>query len=447
MEYLGGKQEYAAPVPAIPPMHFADKIIPLHSYDDTMTNRAVMLECTMRFGDVLDPNKLRLSLEKLLSRPDWRKLGARLRLNARGRLEYHIPEVFDEKRPAISFSHTQYNVEIDKHAVGARLPRPTALPAALLNAWIAVLDGRDADVPPLHGVTRDPLATLGLQPHEPYALEDRRLGPWEMILFVLLYFWNTVIMHRGTETRMACIPARHVKTLHQGALADLASQSNGDEKKKPFVSEGDVISGWMTRLALRHLRGTNQTVSIMNALGMRTALAKDLLPATSAYVGNAVGGVYALIPMRELFSRPLGYVASVIRRSIVEQGTREQVEARAAVDREAHRRRTRAIFGDARMTPVMFSNWNKAKFFETDFSAAVVRPGTVDAATRANKPGRPSYIQPNGLVSHLSTQNSFLIVGKDAEGNYWVSGTLRRGLWAQVQEAMDSEPEFRSIVD
>ncbi|KAI1378576.1 hypothetical protein F4677DRAFT_371387 [Hypoxylon crocopeplum] len=487
-----------------PPLTIAsDTVVPLHRFDDTPVNRMVIVEFTMRFDDVLDPDKLRLSLEKLLSRRDWRKLGARLRLNADDRLEYHIPDSFDEKRPAFAFSHVAHNSEIARHPTGNRLPKATAKPTvlsdpeeyapllrrwgaprrlddylysdapqlslhivsftdativslswphtlldamgrrALLDAWIAVLEGRDDDVKPLHGVLHDPLLTLGSNPQEPYVLAHRRLSPLQALLFAISYIWMTLFWWRGEDTRMVCVPAAHVKALHQGARDYLAAQCDEDEKVKPFVSEGDVLSGWVTRLALLHLRHTDQTVSIMNAFGMRSVLANDLLPPTHAYVGNAVAGVYAFVSMRDLFARPLGYVASAVRRSIAEQGTRAQVEARVAVDRAAGRRGKSAMYGDQNMVPVMVSNWSKAKFFETDFSAAVVRPGA-DPAKRANKIGRPSYIQPNGRMTGIPTRNSFPIVGKDAAGNYWLSGTLQRGLWRGVQEAMDTEHNYFS---
>lgn len=37
----------------------------------------------MHFHDILDENKLADALWKLIDRPGWRKIGARLRLNAR----------------------------------------------------------------------------------------------------------------------------------------------------------------------------------------------------------------------------------------------------------------------------------------------------------------------------------------------------------------------------
>ncbi|KAI1136067.1 hypothetical protein F5Y05DRAFT_392812 [Hypoxylon sp. FL0543] len=478
----------------------SDTVVPLHRFDDVSINRKVIVEYTMKFDDVLDPDKLRLSLEKLLSRRDWRKLGARLRLNTDNKLEYHIPDVFDEKRPAFTFSHAEHNIEISRHPTGSRIPRATPQPTVLgdpedyapllrrwsaprqlsdylysdlpqlslhivsftdatvvslswphtlldamgrkelLDAWIAVLEGRDEDVKPLHGVLHDPLESLGMDPHEPYVLAHRLLSPLQALMFAASYIWS-IFWSPVEETRMLCVPASHVHCLHRGALDYLAAQSDPDEKVKPFVSEGDVLSSWITRLALLPLRRTDQTVSIMNAFGMRSALANDLLPPTHAYVGNAVAGVWAFVSMQDLFARPLGHTAAAVRRSIAEQGTRQQVEARAAVDLAASKKGKSAVYGDPAMAPVMISNWSKAKFFETDFSAAVVRPG-LDPAKRANKVGRPSYIQPNGLVNGMPRRNTFPIVGKDATGNYWLSGTLRKGLWKGVQEEMDTEHNY-----
>jgi hypothetical protein len=69
--------------PIAPERVATDEVIPLSSRDDTMPNRAVALEFTMVFDDVMDAEKLSGALWKLLERPGWRKLGARLRLTVR----------------------------------------------------------------------------------------------------------------------------------------------------------------------------------------------------------------------------------------------------------------------------------------------------------------------------------------------------------------------------
>lgn len=58
-----------------------DTVIPVHSFDDNKFIRPLVMYLLMRFDDVLDAQALRTSLEKLLSRDGWRRLGARLRLN------------------------------------------------------------------------------------------------------------------------------------------------------------------------------------------------------------------------------------------------------------------------------------------------------------------------------------------------------------------------------
>jgi len=60
-----------------------DDVYPLHMLDDTKTLRGIVVTWTLRFDDVLDADKLRDSLSRLLDIGDWRKLGGRLRLNVR----------------------------------------------------------------------------------------------------------------------------------------------------------------------------------------------------------------------------------------------------------------------------------------------------------------------------------------------------------------------------
>lgn len=67
--------------PSAPETIPTDTIIPLFERDDSTTNRAVALEFTMVFDDVLDADKLGDALWRLLEKPGWKKLGARLRLN------------------------------------------------------------------------------------------------------------------------------------------------------------------------------------------------------------------------------------------------------------------------------------------------------------------------------------------------------------------------------
>jgi hypothetical protein len=65
--------------PTEQPTDPTDTVIPLYDFDDNSIYRNVLLYITLRFDDVLDPEKLRQSLERLMEIGDWRKLGARIR--------------------------------------------------------------------------------------------------------------------------------------------------------------------------------------------------------------------------------------------------------------------------------------------------------------------------------------------------------------------------------
>jgi hypothetical protein len=56
-----------------------DDIYPVHMLDNTKTLKNIVVTWTLRFNDVLDADKLHLSLSRLLEIGDWRKVGGRLR--------------------------------------------------------------------------------------------------------------------------------------------------------------------------------------------------------------------------------------------------------------------------------------------------------------------------------------------------------------------------------
>ncbi|KAI0508451.1 hypothetical protein F5B22DRAFT_620629 [Xylaria bambusicola] len=488
------------PKPQAPPAVATDTIVPMHHMDDNNINRSMVVMFMMRFDDVLDPEKLKGSLEKLLSRDDWRKLGTRIRLNEKGKLDCHIPEKFDEKRPAVGFSQVKYDVEIGKHPLASRLPRASSRPAVvgdpeefrslmrredgpkclndyiyrdepqlsmhivsfedatlvtlswlhtfldamgrreLMQAWIAVLEGRDSDVKPLLGVYDDPLKDFGLKPQQPFMYAHQRVTGWKKAIFVMRYIFE-LVWYPKEESRIVCLPAAHMQKIRADAMADLELQDKGDGKK-PFVSDGDLVSGWITRLFIQQLERPSSTrkIQIMNAFGLRATLANDLLPSNSAYVANAVTGVYALVSAKDLLTKPLSFVASEIRRSIAEQGERSQLEARRAIDRVSIEKTGQAsLFGDAWMRMIIISNWTKGRFFENDFSAAVVKPGIPEnSPERSSQVGRPSYIQTGGYSDNtFSLRNAFPIIGKDHAGNYWLMGSLRKGIWPKIEEVLN----------
>jgi hypothetical protein len=63
-----------------PPPVETDDIYPTHMLDGAEAIKGIVIVWTLRFNDVLDADRLHVTLTKLLEIGDWRKLGGRLRL-------------------------------------------------------------------------------------------------------------------------------------------------------------------------------------------------------------------------------------------------------------------------------------------------------------------------------------------------------------------------------
>lgn len=124
-----------------------DQVIPFHALDDGYVNRHVVMEASYRFDDVLDVDRLRLALHRLMQRDGWKKLGARIRQNASSqsgihfsplhladrlqkqkKLEYILPCEYDEKRPPFLWLHEKFEKTIAEHPKASRLPRASHTP-------------------------------------------------------------------------------------------------------------------------------------------------------------------------------------------------------------------------------------------------------------------------------------------------------------------------------
>ncbi|KAF2827612.1 hypothetical protein CC86DRAFT_455222 [Ophiobolus disseminans] len=495
--------------PVAPERIPTDIVIPVFEQDAQFQFHSISLEITMRFDSVLDADKLHAALWKLLERPGWRKLGARLRKNTLGRLEYHIPARYTKDRPPVNFSYTTEALKISEHPVGARLPRPTGKlevfgeagnfriltpeqsnttllehwtlsdrPALglhistfedatlvtivwlhtvmdalalreLLRAWQAVLDGREEHVPDYIGYDSNPLAEL-VEPHdtkitkqieqernkkselqqsEEYIVAPKLLSHISFARFIFRYIWE-LIWYPAEEGRMLFIPSSYFSRIKSSAFADLASlpkeeitYNNSTSKPTPFLSDGDILTAWTMRL----LASTNpqianshpsRTIALMNVFGMRDLLrstAPQLLPQRGAYVHNCVTTIWSHFSVQGFLEMPLGHVAARIRADLVVQSTRAQVEAGQRI---LYANKGSALYGKGDMALTTMTNWDKAKLYETDFSAAIVR----------GKSGKPDYLHVYATSARgVAVRGSANIVGKDGAGNWWVSSVFRTG--------------------
>ncbi|RMZ70519.1 family regulatory [Pyrenophora seminiperda CCB06] len=501
------------------------------THDDTPANRVKSIEYTMLFPSVLSAPLLASSLSTLLSKPGWRKLGARLRLNAStGRLEYHIPTSYTASYPPINFTQKSYDMNLADHPIGRQFPTVdkdsehvqvfdnlnslrsltqtqgstvvmedwigtdkaqlglhvvnfkdktlvtlcwlhTLLDAmgrrALLEAWTAVLSGREGDVKDFWGWEEDPLEKLGMveegnEEREKVARKEQQVNGWLAWIpnfkpaFNYFYSWLFATDDKTQSGRMIYMPAAYLTRLRTRALHDLDSLhpsqitfNTASSPPKPFVSDGDILCAWLTQqLVSSSLARLNnsRSLTLINVLGLRDVLSKAsgaydvLLPKDKAYIGNATMGISSKFSIQDFLGMPLGHVAARIRKSLIEQGSREAVE-KAHRDMKLSKERV-APKEKNQVQPAVFvcTNWAKAGLFEIDFGGAVVSGGNDDAESmdRADR-GKPEYIHVYGTDTRGTGTGSEIegiscVVGRERKGGYWLAGILAKEFAANFEK-------------
>ncbi|KAJ5447453.1 hypothetical protein N7445_002274 [Penicillium cf. griseofulvum] len=474
-----------------------DRIIPLRYWDDLDYLRSLCHAFTFRFDDVLDTFKLEAALRRLMEIGDWGQIGARLRLNDHGKLEYHIPAHYDETRPAFTFTTTTYGMSIDDHPVGSQLPKanqdqsflsPSSdffasivchpdspreladwiytdrpqlhIHAALFqdatlltisyihtfadaisrtnffNAWIAVLRGQEKEVPAFIPYDHDPLYTLGKEaPKQSYSRIGRLLSGLNLVIFGLRYMFE-ILWFQKLEEHPIRLPGRSVNQMRETVLQELAATAPG--AKKPFVSEGDIVVAWWVRTVIKALKpAPDRTIMVMNVFNVWNLFPEWFPHGATGLVGNSFFYSYTLLVTSKILQDiNLKYVAITNRKALMEHRTKQQVEAMTAIQR-GNFMRAAPVVGDSKMLFMVATNQHKARYFETDWSAAVITPG-VPLSGRPHALGRPSYINDIEYCRGYPTRNVVRIIGKDAAGDWHLLFKTRAGAWPVIhQELMD----------
>ncbi|TLS22005.1 uncharacterized protein PpBr36_09636, partial [Pyricularia pennisetigena] len=479
-----------------PPRLSTDHVVPLHHFDNSDVLRRLMVGWAARFDAVLDPDALYQALEALIRRDGWRKMGGRLRLNSMGRLESHIPAEFTSSRPAVRFSPTVFDMAIDEHPLACKLPRatgdhasvqpgspdmmklfyPDGVPsgldyyiysdepqlrlyvvsfndatlvgmeaphvlgdimahAGIVKGWVDILHGREAEVPRFEGFRTDPLGEVVKRAETSQiagVLQDKILtGVW-YVMFVV-YFTLDIVLGPKMETRTLFFPASTVAKMREQALAELGRQGDGDDK--PFVSNGDVLTAWISKMAAKPLaaKAPRQDLTILNAINLRPRLSSSLDPA-AVYGQNMVVTYCGFTTLGEAVTTPLGVMAGEMRRSLVEQAGERELAAFAKMMWELGG--DRPISTSVKAYLFCFSNWARARFYHImDFSPAVVGN---DSRARAagHPPGKPVLFLSTTTGMTPLARYWFNITGNDLDGNHWAAAIVPRASIAAIEEGM-----------
>ncbi|PKK50836.1 hypothetical protein CI102_4473 [Trichoderma harzianum] len=439
------------------------------------------------FDDVLDPEKLRESLEGLVKREGWQRLGGRLRKNAAGEIEWHIPAEFTADRPAIAFAHIDHGMSAASHPAASKIPQPSTRPAVLgdpdnladlaweagyqpggisdyltsdrpvlglrvnsftdktivvlqnavrRGSWSSMLWGKTDQIPTPCGFDTDPFDAMAKDSRpitEQHVLSDKRVGFGGLLQWGLGYGVDMLV--RTKENRMVCIPETYWRVQLDKALEELCAEAiaKGEDASKVFLTENDILTAWTIRCIVSSTEmNSDRTVATSIAMSLRKAFEGDLIPpsAEHPYVGNAYGWANVLVKAGDVSSKPLSWLALQVRRAINEQGTREQHEAYHDMVRTSYSGLPVIVFGDGTMAQIGFSNWSKAGLFDLDFAPA-------RKTLKGDVPCRPSYVQENH--GPIKPADGWFIFGKDEKGNYWSSACRVKGQWAKFQAQIDDD--------
>lgn len=408
-------------------------------------------------------------------------------------MEIHVPRPFTAERPAVSYSHQSLDMDIEAHPVAKAFPKATKGPSiqpgpqdfrtfaamenapetiedfvytdapqlslyitsfnnatlvalswphtlmdvmgqqALLHSWSLVLARRESEVPPMLGAREDAIcaaADAPVEKEEEYSLGQKRLKGWAMAMFGLR-FAAGLLLNRVVETRTIFLPKKVVAKLQHQAQDEVATQD-----EKPFISEGDVLTAWAVRAVVSSLPQP-QPVAALHALNARFRLA-SLVQASGVYIQNMAVAAFTFISP-EVATGPLGPIALENRRHLMEQSTEPQV---LAYLRELRREQTASVdpatmlYGESNTLLMPFTNWTRANFFKTaDFSPALMRAGAT-GQSRSNPPGTIVFHHAQSMRQSPTVRNVIVVLGKDHDDNYWLTGTLLPPAWAKIEEEL-----------
>ncbi|KAL4800583.1 squalene cyclase [Aspergillus venezuelensis] len=323
-----------------------DRIIPLRFWDDMRHLRCFVLDLILRFDHVLDESKLEASLSRLMEINNWGQLGARLRRNSSGRLEYHIPAEYSADRTAFCFASIRYDMNTRDHALASRIPQSGTLNgrcglfpspsefapllrhpqapgsiegwihsdipqlfinvvhfedatfvtithlhtlfdafsvAAFLKAWTSVLAGREAEVPTFVPFEEDPLSMLG---YDEALAQNYALYQSVLSGLGLMIFGLRLVYElfwfRTLKEHIIRIPGNYVRRMQKTAMLELESISDPADRPD-FLSEGNIILAWWVRTMVKAFNPSpNRIIMVMNLMGILSILPDTILPQSTA---------------------------------------------------------------------------------------------------------------------------------------------------------------------
>lgn len=344
-------------------------------------------------------------------------------------LSVHVVSFTDATLVSLSWPHVLWD------ALGQR---------SLLQAWTAVLDGREEDVPSFVPYEEDPMLSVPgtAKPTDHVLYASALTGLW-FIMFVISFIYEMVVHSKEAE-RIVRLPGPWVEKLRDQAMGDLITK--GAWEKDLFLSHGDVLLAFWckTTMAAQHLR-PSQPVHIMNLMNIRGTLKNLPSPWKQAYIGNAAMISSTFTTAADIRNLSVGELALRVRKDLEKQREPNQVRSLVSWYLDCFKKGAHLpMSGPWNQTLMSWSNWHRAKYYEVDFSSAVVNPG-LEVGQRTTKLGQSSFVMCSAHVQNISVRNAGPLMGRDANGDWWLGWVMRAEAWSEVEKAFEKEWPDRDV--
>jgi hypothetical protein len=320
-----------------------------------------------------------------------------------------------------------------------------------LHNWSLVLAGKEDKVTKPMDINRDPMWEMAdparFDIEEDWTLGRHQLQGVDLLRFQLRYLWNA-IFRPPPERRMLMISNDAFHRLVDNTRLELKKWTEEQgEPQLPFISEGDILTGWIMKAANKHKTSRTSRPTILGqALNLRPYLQEDVIDPPEivqadvdrkgVYISNMVSAVYTLLPRGFLQNEPVFRIALEQRKALQQQTTENQVLGLLRHHRETFQRtgKYQPIFGTHDSDLYFVTNAIKLQLQHMiDLTPAIVQISAEGDSKGMVCSKVSSYVsgfqKPNAVFPGI-----IILKGKDQFGNIWMNSTLHRDCWSGVEE-------------
>ncbi|KAF2211534.1 hypothetical protein CERZMDRAFT_98418 [Cercospora zeae-maydis SCOH1-5] len=403
-------------------------------------------------------------------------------MSKRGKLEHHILVQYTHARPAFNWAVDKHETDIHAHPIASRIPAggPQTVPTIYsdIESWKHFLYPTEKLPWKLEHFLSREISAISVQIHVFNDATLLTLGFPHCVLNAiggshLLQTWAAIVAERADQIKefreeperdveREIIESGRVKPekylLHDQRLkAALKAQATADVEGR-FLSEGDVISAWRNRIIAQALE-LKPSKKIMMLQYYTLYGVSDELPAGRAHIGYSIAKMFAMTTVGEMLHQPLGKVALSTREALSKQRPKEQAEAFLSLPGK----HSIMLLGAESQIMLGTSNVSRAGLFRVDFSSAIIPSPTipssppitekVDQLSASSTKGEKSQVTCSSVEvptrgtpawAHIdfhigvpfSLRNVRPIIGKDADGNWWLSWEMRSSAWIVVERLL-----------